>query len=93
MFRCPCRDPARFSSRLKPAVGGLGHVAIQYAKAMGLKAIGLDIAEDKLALARVKAMEAQDLAEKCRRILEGRFDISRQIFSSARTAGSKDSQR
>ena len=32
-------------------VGGLGHVAIQYAKEMGLKAIGLDIAEDKLKLA------------------------------------------
>jgi propanol-preferring alcohol dehydrogenase len=32
-------------------VGGLGHVAIQHAKAMGLKAIGLDIAEDKLKLA------------------------------------------
>ncbi|NPU10360.1 alcohol dehydrogenase AdhP [Bradyrhizobium sp. 83012] len=32
-------------------VGGLGHVAIQYAKAMGLKPIGLDIAEDKLKLA------------------------------------------
>jgi propanol-preferring alcohol dehydrogenase len=32
-------------------VGGLGHVAIQYAKAMGLKVIGLDIAEDKLKLA------------------------------------------
>ncbi len=32
-------------------VGGLGHVAIQYAKAMGLKAIGLDIADDKLKLA------------------------------------------
>jgi alcohol dehydrogenase, propanol-preferring len=33
-------------------VGGLGHVAVQYAKAMGLKVVGLDIAEDKLALAR-----------------------------------------
>ena len=32
-------------------VGGLGHVAIQYAKAMGLKAVGLDIAADKLELA------------------------------------------
>jgi propanol-preferring alcohol dehydrogenase len=32
-------------------VGGLGHVAIQYAKAMGLKPIGLDIAEEKLKLA------------------------------------------
>ena len=33
-------------------VGGLGHIAIQYAKAMGLKVIGLDIADDKLRLAR-----------------------------------------
>ena len=33
-------------------VGGLGHVAVQYAKAMGLKVAGLDIAEDKLKLAR-----------------------------------------
>jgi alcohol dehydrogenase, propanol-preferring len=33
-------------------VGGRGHIAIQYAKAMGLKAVGLDIAEDKLKLAR-----------------------------------------
>ncbi|HTO63975.1 MAG TPA: alcohol dehydrogenase AdhP [Bradyrhizobium sp.] len=33
-------------------VGGLGHVAIQYAKAMGFKVVGLDLAEDKLELAR-----------------------------------------
>lgn len=33
-------------------VGGLGHVAIQYAKAMGLKVVGIDIAPAKLALAR-----------------------------------------
>jgi propanol-preferring alcohol dehydrogenase len=33
-------------------VGGLGHVAIQYAKAMGFKVAAIDIAEDKLALAR-----------------------------------------
>ncbi|MGX9430868.1 MULTISPECIES: alcohol dehydrogenase AdhP [Bradyrhizobium] len=33
-------------------VGGLGHVAIQYAKAMGLKVAAVDIAEDKLELAR-----------------------------------------
>ncbi|WFU43968.1 alcohol dehydrogenase AdhP [Bradyrhizobium sp. CB82] len=33
-------------------IGGLGHVAIQYAKAMGLKVAAIDIAEDKLALAR-----------------------------------------
>ncbi|HLG84880.1 MAG TPA: alcohol dehydrogenase AdhP [Bradyrhizobium sp.] len=33
-------------------VGGLGHIAIQYAKAMGLKVVGVDIAADKLELAR-----------------------------------------
>ncbi|WP_298878390.1 alcohol dehydrogenase AdhP [uncultured Bradyrhizobium sp.] len=33
-------------------VGGLGHVAIQYAKAMGFKVAAIDIAADKLALAR-----------------------------------------
>lgn len=33
-------------------VGGLGHLAIQYAKAMGLYVAALDVAEDKLALAR-----------------------------------------
>ena len=33
-------------------IGGLGQVAVQYAKAMGLKVVALDIAEDKLKLAR-----------------------------------------
>ncbi|MCG2629658.1 alcohol dehydrogenase AdhP [Bradyrhizobium sp. WYCCWR 13023] len=33
-------------------VGGLGHVAIQYAKAMGFKVAAIDIAQDKLELAR-----------------------------------------
>lgn len=33
-------------------VGGLGHVAIQYAKAMGLRVAALDVTADKLALAR-----------------------------------------
>lgn len=33
-------------------IGGLGQVAVQYAKAMGLKVVALDIAEDKLELAR-----------------------------------------
>jgi alcohol dehydrogenase, propanol-preferring len=33
-------------------VGGLGHLGIQYAKAMGMHVAALDVAEDKLALAR-----------------------------------------
>lgn len=33
-------------------IGGLGHMAVQYAKAMGLHVVAVDIAEDKLQLAR-----------------------------------------
>ncbi|GAB4429871.1 MAG: alcohol dehydrogenase AdhP [Anaerolineae bacterium] len=33
-------------------IGGLGHVAVQYAKAMGLHVAAVDIADEKLALAR-----------------------------------------
>lgn len=33
-------------------IGGLGHLAVQYAKAMGLHVAAIDISDDKLALAR-----------------------------------------
>ncbi len=33
-------------------VGGLGHLGVQYARAMGLKVAAVDVADDKLALAR-----------------------------------------
>jgi alcohol dehydrogenase, propanol-preferring len=33
-------------------VGGLGHLAVQYAKSMGLQVAALDVAEEKLTLAR-----------------------------------------
>jgi propanol-preferring alcohol dehydrogenase len=33
-------------------IGGLGHLAVQYAKAMGLHVIAVDVAEDKTRLAR-----------------------------------------
>ncbi len=38
-------------------IGGLGHVAIQYAKAMGLHVVALDVTEEKLALARAMGAE------------------------------------
>jgi alcohol dehydrogenase, propanol-preferring len=54
-------------------IGGLGHVAVQYAKAMGLKVVALDIAEDKLKLARaagadhaVNALSADAIASVLR---------------------------
>jgi propanol-preferring alcohol dehydrogenase len=39
-------------------IGGLGHVAIQYAKAMGMLVAAVDIAEDKLELARKLGADA-----------------------------------
>jgi propanol-preferring alcohol dehydrogenase len=45
-------------------IGGLGHVAIQYAKAMGLHVVALDVSPDKLALAqRLGAEIALDAAD------------------------------
>jgi propanol-preferring alcohol dehydrogenase len=33
-------------------IGGLGHMAVQYAKAMGMRCVAVDIADDKLELAK-----------------------------------------
>jgi propanol-preferring alcohol dehydrogenase len=50
-------------------IGGLGHVAVQYAVAMGMRVVAVDIADDKLALARqlgaeltINAKEADPVA-------------------------------
>ena len=39
-------------------IGGLGHVALQYARAMGLQVVALDVSADKLALARALGADA-----------------------------------
>lgn len=39
-------------------LGGLGHVAVQYAKAMGLHVLALDVTDEKLALARSLGADA-----------------------------------
>ena len=39
-------------------IGGLGHMAVQYAQAMGLRVVALDVGEDKLELARALGAEA-----------------------------------
>ncbi|GAA4727116.1 alcohol dehydrogenase AdhP [Isoptericola chiayiensis] len=39
-------------------IGGLGHIAVQYARAMGMRVLAVDVAEDKLALARKHGAEA-----------------------------------
>lgn len=58
-------------------IGGLGHVALQYAKAMGLHVIAIDVSEDKLALARKLGADAAinasrpDLAGEVARLTGG----------------------
>jgi alcohol dehydrogenase, propanol-preferring len=58
-------------------IGGLGHVAVQYAKAMGLHVAALDVSEEKLALARSLGAEiavdarAPDAAEQVVRLTGG----------------------
>lgn len=44
-------------------IGGLGHLAVQYARAMGLHVAAVDVAEDKLALARELGAELTVNAE------------------------------
>ncbi|ALE59011.1 alcohol dehydrogenase AdhP [Paraburkholderia sp. RL17-368-BIF-A] len=46
-------------------IGGLGHVAVQYAIAMGLRVAAVDIADDKLALARELGAELAFNALEC----------------------------
>lgn len=36
-------------------IGGLGHMAVQYAKAMGMHVVAADIFDDKLALAKARS--------------------------------------
>ncbi len=38
-------------------IGGLGHMAVQYAKAMGFNVVAVDIADDKLALAKASGAD------------------------------------
>ena len=61
-------------------VGGLGHVAIQYAKAMGLHVAAVDVGEDKLRLARTLGAEltvdaAEDAAAKIQKKLGGAHGV------------------
>jgi propanol-preferring alcohol dehydrogenase len=39
-------------------IGGLGHVAVQYAKAMGMRVVALDVSAEKLASARALGADA-----------------------------------
>jgi propanol-preferring alcohol dehydrogenase len=62
-------------------VGGLGHVAIQYARAMGLHVAAVDVADDKLALARTLGAEiavnalSTDPASELQRLIGGAHGV------------------
>jgi alcohol dehydrogenase, propanol-preferring len=62
-------------------IGGLGHIAVQYAVAMGLRVAAVDIADDKLALAKKHGAEllvnalTEDPIEVVQRVTGGAHGI------------------
>jgi propanol-preferring alcohol dehydrogenase len=58
-------------------IGGLGHVAVQYARAMGMRVAAVDVADDKLALARALGAEiainamTEDAVAETQRLIGG----------------------
>src|SRR4029453_1039152 len=62
-------------------VGGLGHVALQYARAMGLHVAAVDVADEKLALARELGAEitvnatTADPADELQRLIGGAHGV------------------
>jgi len=75
-------------------IGGLGHMAVQYARAMGFHVIAVDVSEEKLALARslgvaetINAM-TDDPVERVQQNIRGAHGVlvtavSRSAFSQA----------
>lgn len=75
-------------------IGGLGHMAVQYAKVMGFHVIAVDVADDKLALARDLGADmtvnasTQDPVAEVQKQLRGAHGVlvtavSRPAFSQA----------
>jgi alcohol dehydrogenase, propanol-preferring len=75
-------------------IGGLGHLAVQYARAMGLHVAAIDVADDKLELARVCGAEVLVNAKKVdpgatlqRAIGGGHASLVTAVSTSAFAAG------
>jgi propanol-preferring alcohol dehydrogenase len=71
-------------------MGGLGHLAVQYARHAGLKVAAVDISEDKLAVARGVGAEITVLAENAARTLQkqyGGMDAAVVLTASAAAIG------
>ncbi|KAH7127305.1 hypothetical protein EDB81DRAFT_697483 [Dactylonectria macrodidyma] len=72
--------------------GGLGHLAVQYAKAMGLKVVGLDISNSQLEDARasgadhiINTMDTPDFEKSLKKITGGGCHAA-AVFSSSNAA-------
>ncbi len=80
-------------------VGGLGHLAVQYARAMGLHVIAVDVADDKLALASKLGAEVtinskkEDAVAKIRKEIGGVHGVLVTAVSSAVFRSSLDMLR
>lgn len=70
-------------------VGGLGHMAVQYAKAMGMRVAAVDVADDKLVLARTLGAEvtanakAEDAVAKIQKETGGAHGVLVTAVSTA----------
>ncbi|MCU0906405.1 MAG: alcohol dehydrogenase AdhP [Rhodobacteraceae bacterium] len=70
-------------------IGGLGHMAVQYAKAMGLNVVAVDVHEDKLKLARDLGADMtfhaadQDPVDELQRLMGGVHGVLVTAVSNA----------
>lgn len=75
-------------------IGGLGHFAIQYARASYLRVAGVDMSETKLALARELGAEITLLAENAGRRLQKEYGgVDAAVVLTASTAAIPDAMR
>jgi alcohol dehydrogenase, propanol-preferring len=71
-------------------MGGLGHLAVQFARHAGLRVAAVDVSEEKLALARGVGAEITVMAENAARMLQkeyGGMDAAVVVTGSAAAAG------
>lgn len=71
-------------------MGGLGHLAVQFARHAGLRVAAVDVSEDKLALARSVGAEITVMAENAGRTLQkeyGGMEAAVVVTGSAAAAG------
>jgi propanol-preferring alcohol dehydrogenase len=74
-------------------VGGLGHLAVQYARAMGMRVAAVDIADDKLALARELGADVTVNATQSDPAAAVRSEVGGGVHGALVTAVSPDAFR